>query len=51
MEVVARGTEEWAQRGVLGRPFDGSEYSRDFVDYKLTNKFDGSTKIKRVYLN
>lgn len=28
-----------------------SEYERDYVDYKLTNKFDGSVKIKRKYLN
>lgn len=49
-EIIKRGTESWSQK-IMGTPITGSEYARDFVDYKLTNKFDGSTKIKRKYLN
>jgi hypothetical protein len=49
-EVMSRGSEKWFQK-IVGTPIIGSEYIRDFVDYKYTNKFDGSTKIKREYLN
>lgn len=50
-EIVKRGTERWFTRsGVTGTTM-GDNYSRDYVEYKYTNKFDGSTKIKRVYLN
>ena len=29
----------------------GDAFYRQFVKYKLTNKFDGSVKIKKVYLD
>jgi hypothetical protein len=53
-EVVGRGAESWISTPVVGGvPMSGSStrYARDWVDYKYTNKFDGSTKIKRKYLN
>lgn len=49
-EIYKRGEEEW-QKSYLGHNIPDSEYRRSFVDYKYTNKFDGSTKIKRKYLN
>lgn len=49
-EVILQGTETWQHT----LPITGhviSENERNFVDYKYTHKFDGSTKIKREYLN
>lgn len=49
-EIIEEGCEAW-----IKRPYDisslGYEVGRHFVKYKLTNKFDGSEKIKKVYLN
>lgn len=53
-EIAGRGTEQWGSTPhANGLPLNSHtrKYTRDFVDYKYTNKFDGSTKIKRVYLN
>jgi len=44
-EIHARGEESWYYPGY------GRDGIRSFIDYKYTNKFDGSTKIKRKYLN
>lgn len=49
-EIVGRGNENWTKtNSVTG--FLIKKYNRDYVDYKFTNKFDGSTKITREYLN
>lgn len=53
-EVVDRGNEIWSSTPIVGGiPIvtQATRYSRDWIDYKYTNKFDGSTKIKRKYLN
>lgn len=50
-KVVNRGTESWFSIDATTGLRAGHNYTRDYVDYKLTNKFDGSEKIKRVYLN
>lgn len=48
-EVVKQGKETWNRYSPMG--FHQFSYTRDFIDYKYTNKFDGSIKIKRKYLN
>ena len=48
-EIIKRGSETWISRHPYLRDLD-TKFSRDYVEYKLTNKFDGSQKIKRVYL-
>ena len=48
-EVVKQGSETWTRHSPAG--FKQFSYTRNYVDYKYTNKFDGSTKIKRKYLN
>ena len=48
-EIIQEGSETW-----IKRPYGynlGYETERYFVKYKLTNKFDGSEKIEKVYLN
>jgi len=53
-EIVDRGDESWETRWrnmTTGDVVSTHAYTRSFVDYKYTNKFDGSTKIKRKYLN
>lgn len=54
MEVVDRRSETWSNTPIVGGlPIvsQATRYTRDYIDYKYTNKFDGSTKIKRKYLN
>lgn len=48
-EVIKQGNESWGRYTPM--EFKAFSYTRDYVDYKYTNKFDGSTKIKRKYLN
>ena len=51
-EIYKRGEETWFKTcQYSGVAVPNSEYKRDYVEYKFTNKFDGSTKIKREYLN
>jgi len=50
-EIHARGQDTFIHMGIIGTVLPNSEFKRDYIDYKYTNKFDGSTKIKRVYLN
>lgn len=53
-EVLERGDEKWSRiTRSMGVILEGSQqfYYRSYIDYKYTNKFDGSIKIKRVYLN
>jgi len=48
-EIIKRGEEEWTRyMPPLNTPHI---FKRDYVDYKITNKFSGSTKMKRKYLN
>lgn len=49
-EIADRGEERWGKTR-NGRHIPNSDYKRSFIDYKYTNKFDGSVKIKRKYLN
>lgn len=49
-EVIERGIETWTMHS-LSLPNRSIEYQRNYIDYKYTNKFDGSVKIKRKYLN
>lgn len=48
--IYARGEEKWITY-LYGCESLGKEHLRNFIDYKYTNKFDGSEKIKRKYLN
>ena len=48
-EIHARGQETWFREGPIYG--DRIEFKRSFIEYKFTNKFDGSQKIKRKYLN
>ena len=50
IEIVKRGNETW-QLFMGSIPIPNSNYGRDYVDYKCKNKFDGSEKIVRKYLN
>lgn len=50
-EVIKQGRESWFHKSAVTGLQLGASYQRDFIDYKYTNKFDGSTKIKRKYLN
>ncbi len=49
-EILEQGSEPWF-RSINGRRIPSSEYSRNYVVYKLTNKFDSSEKIRKEYLN
>lgn len=49
-EIHARGQDTWV-RNIGGVNLTNSTYKRDFIEYKYTNKFDGSEKIKRKYIN
>lgn len=49
-EVIKRGKATFIHN-LHGVNMSNSEFEREYVDYKLTNKFDGSVKIKRKYLN
>lgn len=44
-EIYDEGAEAW-HNGATGR-----RYQKDYVRYKYTNKFDGSTKIVKEYTN
>jgi hypothetical protein len=49
-EIIERGSETWSKTQYgINLPY--SEYKRNYVLYKLTNKFDSSEKIKKQYLN
>jgi hypothetical protein len=53
-KVVSKGSETWERiyyenRSGLARLRE--DYKRDYVEYELTNKFDGSKKIVKKYLN
>jgi hypothetical protein len=45
---MEEGEENWQCNSIIHGDYG---YTRNFVKYKLTNKFDGSEKIKLVYLN
>ena len=48
--VIEEGRETWvAAHNITG--YETRRYDRDFIKYKLTNKFDKSEKIKKVYLD
>lgn len=49
-EIIRQGSETW-QSSSFGHNVPDSDFKRTYVDYKYTNKFDGSQKIKRKYLN
>jgi len=46
--IMEEGEENWQCNSIIHGDYG---YTRNFVKYKLTNKFDGSEKIKLVYLN
>lgn len=48
--VHSRGTEKWTTY-LYGSDLLSHQYQRDYIEYKYTNKFDGSEKIKRKYIN
>ena len=52
-EILERGEESWFTTTYVSGVSIGetNRYRRNYIDYILTNKFDGSTKIKREYLN
>ena len=49
-EILNQGIETWQTTDSI-TGYCINEYKRNYVDYRYTNKFDGSTKIKREYLN
>ena len=50
-EIHGRCKATWHRYSTTtGMHIVGSDYEREYVDYKYTNKFDGSVKIKRIYL-
>lgn len=51
-EVIETGTDTYFLRSkITGMQIPNSDFLREWVKYKYTNKFDGSEKIKKVYLN
>jgi hypothetical protein len=46
--IIEEGSGQWRCKSILHADYS---YQRKFVKYKLTNKFDQSEKIERVYLN
>lgn len=49
--IEQQGIENRVKAFSTGISIPGSEFIRSFIDYKYTNKFDGSEKIVRKYLN
>ena len=50
--IERRGLETWITRSnVYGMETAAHEYKRNFIEYRYKNKFDGSEKIVRKYLN
>jgi hypothetical protein len=48
--VIEEGIEDWSTTcNLTGKTI--CNFNRSFVKYKLTNKFDQSEKIEKVYLN
>ena len=49
-EVIGRGTDNWF-RTCHGVRIENSEFTRDYVEYKITDRVTGSEEIKREYIN
>lgn len=50
-EVAERGTEAWCKQMPYSGKIAGSEYMRDYVDYKIVDRLTGSESLEREYLN
>ena len=53
-EVAERGSENWSHVKTLnGLPLESTRtvYPRDWVEYRITDRVTGSTRIEREYLN
>lgn len=49
VEVIEEGWDRFKHQSVLWE--DNGYFYKEYVKYKYTNKFDGSVKIKKKYLN
>lgn len=49
-EVAARGVEQWVSYR-YGVAISGSEFTRNYVDYRVVDRVTGSERIVREYLN
>ena len=49
--IHKKGSDKWFRTNSLGYRIEGSDYSRDYVEYLITDRFTGSETIKREYLN
>lgn len=51
-EIVKQGDETWTMRkSYYGIEHSKYDYVRNYVTYKITNRWTGSETIKKVYLN
>ena len=49
-EVIERGQDRW-HKTLNGQKVIGSEYTRDFVVYRVIDRVTGSETIEKKYLN
>ncbi len=50
-DIINRGIQGWASRDMFGCRIEGSQFKREFVDYKITDRVTGSERIEREYIN
>ncbi len=48
--IISQGSETWSKRNQLGQVIQNSNFTRDYVTYKVIDRVTGSETIERVYL-
>ena len=49
--IIEEGVENWQRMNKLGYTIPDSDYSKDFVKYKIIDRLTGSEIIKKEYLD
>lgn len=49
-EVAERGTETWCKT-FGGHSMPGTDFARNWVLYRVTNRYTGSVTLRKVYLD